>query len=125
MCMDSGQISALPRSVLVTSGPGGTNAITGVAGCWIDSVPNLIISGQVYLNQTIGNSGLRQLGIQEINIIDIIEPITKYAIMLENPNEIKYHLQKAIYKATTGRPGPVWIDIHSSKGSQYIVSAEK
>ncbi|SVD38551.1 uncharacterized protein METZ01_LOCUS391405, partial [marine metagenome] len=54
---------------LVTSGPGGTNAITGVAGCWIDSVPNLIISGQVYLNQTIGNSGLRQLGIQEINII--------------------------------------------------------
>ena len=96
---------------LVTSGPGGTNAITGVAGCWIDSVPNLIISGQVYLNQTIGNSGLRQLGVQEINIIDIIEPITKYAIMLENPNEIKYHLQKAIYKATTGRPGPVWIDI--------------
>lgn len=96
---------------LVTSGPGGTNALTGVAGCWIDSVPSLIISGQVYLNQTIADSGLRQLGVQEINIIDIVKPITKYAIMVENPNEIKFHLQKAIYIATTGRPGPVWIDI--------------
>ena len=96
---------------LVTSGPGGTNAITGVAGCWIDSVPSLTISGQVYLGQTVGNSGLRQLGVQEINIIDIVKPITKYAVMVKNPNRIKYHLQKAIYLAKTGRPGPVWIDI--------------
>ena len=96
---------------LVTSGPGGTNTITGVAGCWIDSVPNLTISGQVYLGQTVGNSGLRQLGVQEINIIDIVKPITKYAVMVKNPNRIKYHLQKAIYLAKTGRPGPVWIDI--------------
>ncbi|HIA66719.1 TPA: thiamine pyrophosphate-binding protein [Candidatus Poribacteria bacterium] len=96
---------------LVTSGPGGTNAITGVAGCWIDSVPNLIISGQVYLNQTIGDSGLRQLGVQEINIIDIVDPITKYAVMVKKANKIKYHLQKAVHIAKTGRPGPVWVDI--------------
>ena len=96
---------------LVTTGPGGTNTITGIAGSWIDSVPHLIISGQVFLNQTIQETGVRQLGIQELNIIDIVKPITKYAIMLKNKNEIKYHLKKAIYLATTGRPGPVWIDI--------------
>lgn len=96
---------------MVTSGPGGTNAVTGVAGCWIDSVPNLTISGQVYLGQTIGDSGLRQLGVQEINIVDIVKPITKYAVMVRDPNRIKYHLQKAIYLAKNGRPGPVWIDI--------------
>jgi len=96
---------------LVTSGPGGTNAITGVTGSWIDSVPHLIISGQVYLNQTIGDSGLRQLGIQEINIVDIVKPITKYAVMVKDSNKIKYHLQKAVHIAKTGRPGPVWIDI--------------
>ena len=96
---------------IVTSGPGGTNTITGVAGCWIDSVPTLTISGQVFLGQTIGDSGLRQLGIQEINIVDIVKPITKYAVMVNDPNRIKYHLQKAIHLATTSRPGPVWIDI--------------
>ncbi len=96
---------------LVTSGPGGTNTITGVTGSWIDSVPHLIISGQVYLNQTIEDSGVRQLGIQEINIMDIVKPITKYAVMVKYPNKIKYHLQKAVYIAKTGRPGPVWIDI--------------
>ena len=96
---------------MVTSGPGGTNAITGVAGAWMDSNPVLIISGQSYNSQTIGNSGLRQLGVQEINIVDIVRPITKYAVMVKNPNKIKYHLEKAIYLATHGRPGPVWIDI--------------
>lgn len=96
---------------LVTSGPGGTNTITGVTGSWIDSVPHLVISGQVYLNQTIEDSGVRQLGIQEINIVDIVKPITKYAVMVKDPNKIKYHLQKAVHIAKTGRPGPVWIDI--------------
>ena len=109
---------------LVTSGPGGTNAITGVAGCWIDSVPNLTISGQVYLGQTVGNSGLRQLGVQEINIIDIVKPITKYAVMVKNPNRIKYHLQKAIYLAKTGRPGPVWIDIPADIQGMKINESE-
>ena len=96
---------------LVTTGPGGTNAITGVACSWMDSVPHLVLSGQVFLNQTIGDSGVRQLGVQEINIIDLIRPITKYAVMVTDPNTIKYHLQKAIYEAKSGRPGPVWLDV--------------
>ena len=97
---------------LVTSGPGGTNTITGVIGAWIDSIPILVISGQVKIETTIiNNTKLRQLGDQEINIIDIVRPITKYAVMVTNKNEIKYHLQKAIYLAKSGRPGPVWVDI--------------
>jgi len=96
---------------LVTTGPGGTNAITGVACSWMDSVPHLIISGQAYTNQTIQDSKTRQIGVQEINIIDIIKPITKYSIMITDPNKIKYELQKAYHIATTGRPGPVWVDI--------------
>ena len=96
---------------LLTTGPGGTNAITGTCCSWIDSVPHLFISGQVFLNQTIGTSGLRQLGVQEINIIDLVQPITKYAFMVVEANTIKYHLQKAVHLAAIGRPGPVWIDI--------------
>ena len=97
---------------LVTSGPGGTNTITGVIGAWLDSIPILVISGQVKIETTIiNNTKLRQLGDQEINIIDIVKPITKYAVMVTNKNEIKYHLQKAIYLAKSGRPGPVWVDI--------------
>ncbi len=96
---------------MVTSGPGGTNAITGVAGAWIDSNPMLVISGQSYDSQTIGKSGLRQLGVQELNIVDIVRPITKYAVMVKNPKKIRYHLEKALYIAKSGRPGPVWVDI--------------
>lgn len=96
----------------VTTGPGGTNAITGVAGCWLDSIPALIISGQVKLETTIIDSpGLRQLGDQEINIIDVVKPITKYAVMVTDKNKIRYHLEKALYLAREGRPGPVWVDI--------------
>ena len=96
---------------LVTSGPGATNAITGAAGSWTDSVPHLIISGQVFFNQTIRHTGVRQMGVQEINIIDMIKPITKYAVMITSAQDIKYHLQKALYLAQSGRPGPVWLDI--------------
>lgn len=97
---------------LVTSGPGGTNAVTGTAGCWLDHVPQLTISGQTFLSQTIRNHpGLRTLGVQEINIVDIVRPITKYAVMIEDAKEIRYHLEKAVYLATHGRPGPAWIDI--------------
>lgn len=98
-------------AALVTSGPGGTNTITGLCGAWIDSIPCIFISGQVNLKDTILNKPLRQLGIQEINIIDIVKPVTKYAVMITDQNTIKYHLQKAAYLAKTGRPGPVWIDI--------------
>ena len=103
--------SGRPGVCLVTSGPGGTNAITGAACAWADSIPQIIISGQVYLHQTIGESGLRQLGVQESNIIDLVKPITKYAEMVKDPEDILHHLEKAWELATTGRPGPVWLDI--------------
>ena len=96
---------------LVTTGPGGTNAITGVAGAWIDSTPLLIISGQVKRSDMIGTSGVRQMGIQEVDIVKLIKPITKYAESVMDPLSIKYHLEKAAYLSQNGRPGPVWIDI--------------
>ncbi|WP_206076248.1 thiamine pyrophosphate-binding protein [Marinitoga lauensis] len=96
---------------LVTTGPGGTNAITGVAAGWVDSIPMLIISGQVKRADMIKDSGVRQKGFQEIDIISIVKPITKYAVTVMNPEEIRYHLEKAVYLAKNNRPGPVWIDI--------------
>lgn len=100
--------------VCVTTGPGGTNAITGLIGEWLDSVPVLYISGQVKYETCIDSCkdiGLRQLGDQEINIIDIVKPITKYATMVKNPLDIKKIIDEAIFTAKNGRPGPVWIDI--------------
>ena len=96
---------------LVTTGPGGTNAITGVAGAWCDSTPCLFISGQVKRADLIGGKGVRQMGFQEVDIIKIVSPITKYAVTVTEPETIKYHLEKAVYLAKTGRPGPVWLDI--------------
>lgn len=100
--------------VCVTSGPGGTNAITGVMGGWLDSVPMLVLSGQVKRETTIAacpDLNLRQLGDQEFNVIDSVKNMTKYAVMVTNANEIAYHLEKALYLATTGRGGPAWLDI--------------
>ncbi len=96
---------------LVTTGPGGTNAITGVYGAWTDSIPLLVISGQVKKEMLEAGKTIRQLGDQEINIVDLVKPITKYAVTVMEPNEIKYHLEKAVYLAKSGRPGPVWLDI--------------
>lgn len=96
---------------LVTTGPGGTNAITGVAGAWLESTPCLILSGQVKRSDLKGNLGVRQLGPQELDIVSIVKSITKYAITVMDPLTIRYHLEKAIKLATTGRKGPVWIDI--------------
>ena len=100
-------------AVCVTSGPGGTNAITGVLGGWLDSVPMFFVSGQVKRDTTLWatNVPLRQLGDQEYNIIDSVKPMTKYAVMITEPSEIRYHLEKAFYLAVTGRGGPVWLDI--------------
>ena len=95
----------------VTSGPGGTNAITGICGGWIDSIPMLAISGQASLPTTIGNSGLRQKGVQEADIVSMVKPITKYAVMVTAADEIRYHMEKAAHLAVCGRPGPVWIDV--------------
>lgn len=100
-----------PGAAIITTGPGGTNCTTGVACCWIDSVPTMFISGQVYLNQTIKNTKLRQIGVQEFDIINMVKSSTKYAVMIKDPTEIKYHLEKAYYTSSEGRPGPVWIDI--------------
>jgi acetolactate synthase I/II/III large subunit len=100
-----------PGAAIVTTGPGGTNTTSGVGCCWIDSVPSIFISGQVYLNQTIDQSGLRQIGVQEFDIVNMVKPFTKYAVMVKKPNEIKYHLEKAYHLCSEGRPGPVWIDI--------------
>lgn len=96
---------------LVTTGPGSTNAITGVAGAWIDSTPVLVISGQVKRSDMIGETDVRQMGNQEIEIVSIVKPITKYAVTILEPESIRYHLEKAVYLARTSRPGPVWIDI--------------
>lgn len=105
----SGNIAA----VCVTTGPGGTNAITGVLGGWLDSIPMFIVSGQVKFSTTIKSTHvpLRQLGDQEFNIIDCVKSMTKYAEMVINPHDIAYVLEKALYLATHGRPGPVWLDI--------------
>lgn len=98
----------------VTTGPGGTNAITGVLGQWCDSIPALYISGQVKKSTTVSicpEIELRQLGDQEANIIEIVKSITKFAIMITDPLDIKYLLDKCVYLALTGRPGPVWLDV--------------
>jgi len=96
---------------LVTTGPGGTNTVTGVAASWLESTPCLFLSGQVKRADLAGSKGVRQMGFQEINIVRIVESITKYAVMITDPSSIKYHLEKALYLARHGRPGPVWIDI--------------
>lgn len=98
---------------LVTAGPGATNTLTGVLGCWVDSVPVFFLSGQVRKALTVRNSGLplRQLGHQEADIVSIVKSITKYAVSVDDPNSISYHVSKALYLARSGRPGPVWLDI--------------
>ncbi len=96
---------------LVTSGPGSTNTLTGLIGAWLDSIPVLFISGQIK-RETIANyNTMRQLGDQEINIIDMVKPVTKYAVTVMDPNDIRFHLEKALFLAKDGRPGPVWLNI--------------
>jgi acetolactate synthase I/II/III large subunit len=101
---------------MVTTGPGGTNAITGLAGAWLDSTPCLFISGQVKRADSMflpdgTPRGVRQVGVQEVDIISIVRPLTKYAVTINDPQTIRYHLERALYLAQSGRPGPVWIDI--------------
>lgn len=97
--------------VMVTTGPGGTNAVTGVASAWLDSMPVLVISGQVKRADLKRDSGVRILGVQEIDIVSIVRSITKYAVTIEDPLTIRRHLEQAVYTANAGRRGPVWIDI--------------
>jgi acetolactate synthase-1/2/3 large subunit len=105
------RISKLPGVVNVSTGPGGTNTLTGVTGAWIDSIPMLIISGQVMRKDIGTNKGYRQLGVQEANVIEMAKPVTKYTVTLKNPYDIEIIFDKAINISTEGRPGPVWIEI--------------
>ena len=114
-------------AVCVTTGPGGTNALTGVLGGWLDSIPMFIISGQVrydttarYAMQSTDGAPLRAVGDQEYDIVKSVEPMTKYAVMIEDPEDIRYALEKAWHRATTGRPGPVWIDIPVNYQGGYV-----
>ena len=105
------RVTNKPGLLMVTTGPGGTNAITGVAAAYIESTPMVVVSGQVKLADQIRGQGIRQQGMQELDIISIVKPVTKYAAMVTEPETIKYHLDKALYLATSGRKGPVWLDI--------------
>lgn len=96
---------------IVTTGPGGTNALTGVLGCWLDSIPTIFISGQVSLSQISEGTGCRQIGDQEFDIISTVKSMTKYSKMIKDKTEILFELNKAYEIAKTGRPGPVWLDI--------------
>ena len=117
-------------AVCVTTGPGGTNALTGVVGGWLDSIPMFIISGQVRYDTTARyalqytETPLRAMGDQEYDIVKSVEPMTKYATMIEDPKQIRYALENAWHLATTGRPGPVWIDIPVNFQGGYIETDE-
>lgn len=108
--------------VCCTTGPGGTNTLTGVLGAWLDSIPMFIISGQVRYATTAryNNIGVRAMGDQEYDITPCVAHMTKYAVMITNPKMVKYHIDKALYLATTGRPGPVWLDIPLDIQGGYI-----
>ena len=96
---------------VVTTGPGGTNTLTGLLGLWLDSIPSIVISGQVPSNQLAEGTGCRQIGDQEFDIISIVKPMTKYAAIVKDKNNILEMLEEAYHQATSGRPGPVWLDI--------------
>lgn len=109
---------------IVTVGPAATNTLTGVAGAWLDSIPTLYISGQVRRDIMLTGKNLRQMGVQEINIIDMARPITKYAEVVMEPGDIKYHLQKAVFLAKNGRPGPAYLDIPSDIQAMMVEESE-
>lgn len=113
-------------ALCVTTGPGGTNAMTGVVGGFLDSIPMLVISGQVRFDTTARSTGLplRAMGDQEFDITKSAAAMTKYAEMVTDPKRIRYCLEKAYYIATTGRPGPCWIDIPVNFQGSYIETEE-
>lgn len=96
---------------MVTTGPGGTNALTGVTAAYIESTPMIVLSGQVKRADMVNGQGIRQQGMQEVDIISMVKPVTKYAVLVTEPQDIRYHLDRALYEAVHGRKGPVWLDI--------------
>ena len=109
-----------PCILHTTSGPGATNAITGVTGAWIDSIPMFVISGQVSTKDMIRHTKTRQIGVQEINIIDIVKPITKFSATIDDPEQIDIYLNKSYYSMFDSRPGPVWLDVPLDVQSKLI-----
>jgi len=110
-----GRIKNSPGVALVTTGPGGTNALTGMAGAWLDSIPVLVIAGQVKRADIApcqnGVPVVRQIGMQELNVVDVVRPVSKYTVTVLDEKEIRYHLEKALYLSTHNRPGPVFVEI--------------
>ena len=107
------RLGGAPAILNVTTGPGGINALNGVFGAYTDSIPMIVVSGQVR-RETIANNfpiGLRQLGDQEVDIVRMVGGITKYAVTIQDPAQVRYEIEKAAYLAATGRPGPVWVDV--------------
>lgn len=116
------RIDNKPALLCVTTGPGGTNAITGVVGAWLDSIPMIVISGQVRYDCTKRSTGLniRALGDQEFDICESVSCMTKYSTMVTDAKKIRYHVEKAYYTAISGRPGPTWLDIPLDIQSSYV-----
>lgn len=116
------RVSKKPALVLVTNGPGSVNTLTGVVGAFQDSIPMIILSGQVSKKHTSNEefSNVRQVGVQELDFIKIVDSVTKYSHQITSPDEINYHLEKAWHKANSGRKGPVWLDIPIDIQSKMI-----
>jgi acetolactate synthase-1/2/3 large subunit len=107
------RVSNRMAAVNVTAGPGATNAITGVYGAYVDSMAMIVVSGQAKRETLVRSTGLplRQLGDQEVDIVEMVKGVTKYTVLIEDPLTIRYHLEKALHLAMHGRPGPVWLDV--------------
>jgi len=105
---------------LVTTGPGGTNAITPITSAWLDSLPLLVLAGQVQKKDMVSHRSIRQLGFQEVNLVRMTQGITKYSVSIMNADDVPYHLEKALHLAKTGRPGPVVLEIPLDIQSSYI-----
>ena len=109
---------------IVSTGPGGTNCITGLIGSWLDSTPCMFLSGQFGTKNLVYDQGIRQTGLQNTNPVAIVESITKYSQLILDPKTIKYHLEKAYHLSITGRPGPVWLDIPIDVAAAFINEEE-
>lgn len=118
------EYTSSPSAVLVTTGPGGTNAITGLAAAWLDSTPCIFLSGQAKRTDMLTGRGLRSMGPQELDIVSVVTPLTKYAKTIVEPREIRYELEKALHLATSGRRGPVWLDFPLDVQAQMIDETE-
>ena len=117
------KVSESIGAAIVTTGPGATNALSGVAAAWLDSTPCIFISGQARADQTIRGRNVRQVGSQEIDIVSVVKPITKYAATVYEAADVAYELEKALHIASIGRPGPVWVDIPVDIQFTYVESS--